>query len=87
MVEQKITLSAPNGLHARPAGELVRLVKSLAPTKVTIAMEVKQANAASMLSVLALGLKCDTQATVKAEGGDEAGAVKAVTDFLLSIKD
>ena len=29
-------IKAAEGLHARPAGEFVKLVKSLAPSKVTI---------------------------------------------------
>ena len=39
-------IKAAEGLHARPAGEFVKLVKSLAPSKVTIGNEVKTVNAA-----------------------------------------
>ena len=36
MKSAEVTLSAPTGLHARPAGELVKLVKGLEGSKVTI---------------------------------------------------
>ena len=36
MTEKTITLEAPNGMHARPAGELVKLAKSLSPVKLTL---------------------------------------------------
>lgn len=87
MIEKSITISAPNGLHARPAGELVRLAKSLAPTRITLSAGAKSVNASSMLSVLSLGLKSGTSVTIKAEGGDESEAVRSISDFILSIKD
>ena len=35
MTSQKVTITAPNGMHARPAGELAKLVKGLAPVRIT----------------------------------------------------
>lgn len=90
MTTRTITVSAPNGLHARPTGELVKLAKSLAPTKVTLATDVKSANAASMISVIALGLKKGTTVELRAEGPDSASeenAVKLIGDFIESIND
>lgn len=82
MKTQKVTISAAEGLHARPAGEFVKLVKSLAPSKVTIGTDVKTVNAASMLSLLSLGLKCETEVTVTVDGGDEEAALSVVADFI-----
>lgn len=82
MKTQKVTISAAEGLHARPAGEFVKLVKSLAPSKVTIGTNVKTVNAASMLSLLSLGLKCGTEVTVTVDGGDEEAALSVVADFI-----
>lgn len=86
MQSQKVTLSAPNGMHARPAGELVKLVKSL-DGKITFATEAKEVNASSMLSVLSLGLKSGVQFEVKADGGDEQGNLRRVVEFIENIKD
>ena len=55
MITQKIMIQSPDGLHARPAGELVRAVKSFAGTTVTLATAARKVNAASMLSILSLG--------------------------------
>lgn len=40
-----------------------------------------------ILSLLALGLKHGTEVEVCAEGGDEAAAVRAVTDFIAGIRE
>lgn len=82
MKTTKVTISAAEGLHARPAGEFVKLVKGLAPSKVTIGTDVKTVNAASMLSLLSLGLKCGTEVTLTVDGGDEEAALAAVTEFI-----
>ena len=86
MVSEKIVLTAPNGMHARPAGELVKLVKGLAG-KVMLATAVKSVNASSMLAVLSLGLKSGTEITVTADGGSEVENLKKVVDFIANIKD
>ena len=54
-------------MHARPAGELVKLAKSLSPIKLTLCSGGKCANAASMLSLLALGLKSGSVVIVRVE--------------------
>ena len=90
MISRTITVEAPNGLHARPTGELVKMAKALAPVKVTLTTAVKSANAASMLTVIALGLKKGTEVTVSADGADaaaEQAAVDSICDFILSIQD
>lgn len=87
MTSQTIVLSAPSGMHARPAGELVKLVKSLAPTKITISNGVKTVNAASMLSILSLGLKCGTSIEVCADGEAETDALAKVVEFIQNISE
>ncbi len=87
MTTNRIILTAPNGMHARPAGELVKLVKSFAPAKVTLRTSVKEVNAASMLGILSLGMKNGTEVDICVDGGDEAAVLAGVSEFLLSIKD
>lgn len=77
-------ISAAQGLHARPAGELVKLAKSFTGSRVTIDNGMKVVNAVSMLSLLSLGLKKGTEVSVSVEGGDEAAAVAAIVEFLNS---
>ncbi|MBQ2424607.1 MAG: HPr family phosphocarrier protein [Alistipes sp.] len=86
MVSENIILTAPNGMHARPAGELVKLAKSL-DGKVTLATAVKSVSATSMLGVLSLALKSGAEITVTADGGDEAANLRAVVDFIANITE
>lgn len=86
MVKKTVILTAPNGMHARPAGELVKLAKSL-DGKVMLATSAKSVSASSMLAVLSLGLKSGTEITVTAEGGSEQANLDAVVDFIANIKD
>jgi PTS hybrid protein len=70
------TLVNPDGLHARPAAEFVKLATSLGE-KVTV----NGKDARSLLSILSLGL---TQgATVEIAAGDETG--KEAVDKLISL--
>ena len=86
MTTGKVTITAPNGMHARPAGELVKL-RGVAPARITLRTAAREASAVSILSLLALGLKHGTEVEVCAEGGDEAAAVRAVTDFIAGIRE
>lgn len=87
MQSRKTTITATAGMHARPAGELVKLIKGFAGSRVTIATAAKSVNAASMLSLLSLGLKQGTELCVSVEGGDEAAVLDAVVNFIDSIKE
>ena len=82
MITKTVTITSPDGLHARPAGELVRTVKSFAGTTVTLATSVKKVNAAGMLSVLSLGLKAGTVVEVAADGPQETEALDAVVGII-----
>lgn len=82
MTVKKMTIEAANGLHARPAGELVKLVKSFPGTSVSIATPAKKVSASSILSILSLGLKKGTGIEISAEGPDEERAVEEIVIFL-----
>ena len=87
MKSAEVVLSAPTGLHARPAGELVKLVSGLEGSRVTIACGERSVNAASMLSLLSLGIKSGTSLVVSVDGGEEAAALEAVVKFIESVKE
>lgn len=84
MQQQKTTVKAKDGLHARPVGEIVRTVKSFAGTTVFLSTETKRVNAASMLGILSLGLKAGSEVTVEADGPEEARALAAVIAIIES---
>jgi len=87
MVTGKVILTAPTGLHARPAGDLVKLVKGFTDSAVKISVPGRSVNAASMLSLLSLGIKCGTELEISVEGGDEQHVLDAVRDFIASVKE
>ena len=82
MLTRKATIHAAAGLHARPAGELVKLVKGFAPAGITLSNGLKTINAASMLSLLSLGLKNGSEVEVCVNGGDEAAILSEICSFI-----
>ena len=85
MIAKKLTIGAQDGLHARPAGDLVKLVKSFPGTQVTMSTEARTVNASSILSILSLALKKGTEVEIKADGPDEGKALAEVIRFLESL--
>lgn len=80
MKEFTYTITDPAGIHARPAGLLVKLTQPF-DSEVTIIKEGKKGNAKSMLSVMGLGAKHGETVTLQAEGPDEDEAIVEIEDF------
>ena len=74
------TIKDPVGIHARPAGLLVKLAGGLGST-VTIEKEGKSANAAKLFGLMGLGVKQGDTVTVSVSGGDEDAAEAAMKEF------
>ncbi len=75
------TIKDELGIHARPAGLLVKAAGAF-QSDITIATEAKKANAKRMMAVMGLGVKCGTEVTVTAEGADEDAAIAGMEKFL-----
>jgi phosphocarrier protein len=69
------------GIHARPAGELVKLAKSF-KSSVTIAKGEKSGNAAKIFAVMGLGAKQGEQVDLTIEGEDEETAAAELQKFM-----
>ncbi len=69
------------GIHARPAGELVKLAKTFTAA-VTVEKDGKSADAKKIFGLMGLGVKKGHEITVKTEGADEAEAAEAIEAFL-----
>ncbi|MDD2414002.1 MAG: HPr family phosphocarrier protein [Eubacteriaceae bacterium] len=80
MKEFTYTVTDPAGIHARPAGLLVKQAQPYA-SEVSIEKEDKTANAKSMLSVMGLGAKNGDTVKVVAEGADEDNAIAELEAF------
>ena len=75
------TIQDELGIHARPAGLLVKEVAKFT-SEVTISNGTKEANARKIMSIMMLGIKQGQEITVTINGEDEEGAAAAVEQFL-----
>lgn len=75
------TIHEKEGLHARPAGQLVNAVKPFASV-VTLAKGNKGVDAKKIFKVMSLAVKCGETVTVTAEGPDEDTVMAAVEEIM-----
>lgn len=69
------------GLHARPAGQVVKVAIGF-QSKITIATPVKSADAKRIMGVMQLAAKYGDELTITCEGADETAAAKALEAFV-----
>ncbi len=74
------TITDELGIHARPAGLLVKLVKSL-DSKVTVDKGGNEIDATRLIALMGLGIKQGDVITVSVEGGDEAASADKLEAF------
>ena len=79
MITQEITLKNEEGLHARPATEIV---KNSSKYNCDIKLEVngKQYNAKSVLNIMSAGIKNNSQIKIICDGVDEESALSEVLE-------
>ena len=84
MVSEKIVVGSALGIHLRPADAAVKY-----DSHITFAYgEGKTANAKSVISILAAGIKCGDEIELIADGPDEQEALENVAAaFKESLKD
>lgn len=70
MKEITYTITDPNGIHARPAGVLVKTLKGY-NSSVTIFKGEKSVDMKKLLALMGMGIKQGDTVTVKVEGDDE----------------
>ena len=81
MKEFKYVITDSEGIHARPAGALVKKANEFA-AKITIQRGGKSADVKRIFAVMGLGVKQQEEITVTVEGDDEAEAAEAMEQFL-----
>ena len=74
-------ITDPVGIHARPAGQLVKLVQGLSST-VTITKGDKSVSALKLIALMGLGIKSGDTITVTVEGANEKVDSARVKAFL-----
>jgi phosphotransferase system HPr (HPr) family protein len=75
--EALVQLPASVDLHARPAAEFVRTAMRF-DARILVSNGAQQANAKSLLAILALGAKAGTTLRLEADGPEAAGALEGL---------
>ena len=75
------TITDPVGIHARPAGLLVKAAKAFAGTEISVTKGDKTAKSTQLMKLMGLGVKGGDTVTVTAEGADEENAIAAMEQF------
>lgn len=71
----------PLGIHARPAGALVKAAKAFSDTEITVEKGEKSAKATQLMRLMGLGIKTGDTVTVTAQGPQEEEALEAMERF------
>ena len=81
MKEFTYTITDPEGIHARPAGELVKAAKEF-NSKITIEKDGKSGDCKKIFSIMALAVKSGNEVTITCDGDDEAAACERIQQFM-----
>ena len=79
MIKEKITLQNETGLHARPAGELAKLASAF-KSNINLNVDGKTVNAKSILGIMSLGIKTNTEIEIECDGEDEKEAMEKILE-------
>jgi phosphocarrier protein len=80
-VEQSVQIMNKNGLHARPAAEMVKAAAKF-KSDITISREDIEVNGKSIMGVMMLAAECGSSILVRASGPDAQEAVSALASLV-----
>ena len=80
MKEFKYIITDSEGIHARPAGLLVKKAGEFS-SDIKITKGIKSADAKRIFGIMGLGVKNGEEVTASAEGSDEDVAIEALEKF------
>jgi phosphocarrier protein HPr len=81
MVERSVTILNKNGLHARPAAEIVKLAAKFR-CDITLVRDDLEVNGKSIMGVMMLAAECGSSLLLRAEGPDEEQALDALAQLV-----
>ena len=83
MAERSVTIVNKNGLHARPAAEIVKTASKFT-SDIIIVRDELEVNGKSIMGVMMLAAECGAEVTLRATGPDESDAVEAIAKLISS---
>ena len=81
MVERTVQILNKNGLHARPAAEIVKIAAKFA-SEITIARDELEVNGKSIMGVMMLAAECGASIVLRASGDDAEQAIEAIAALI-----
>lgn len=81
MKQFQYVITDPVGIHARPAGLLVKAAKALDSTVTVEKVGGKSSAATKLMAVMGLGVKGGDTVTITVEGGNEEASLQAMEQF------
>ena len=75
------TIKDALGIHARPAGILVKEIKNYVGTTVTVTKGDKSVNALKLMALMGMGIKQGDTVTVSIEGENEEEVAAKIEEF------
>ncbi len=81
MKEFTYVITDPEGIHARPAGELVKAAKAFA-CDIKLTKDGKSGDCKKIFGIMGLGVKKDNEVVLTFDGEDEEAAYEAVSKFM-----
>lgn len=76
-IEREVQIINKNGLHARPAAEIVKLASKFR-SEITMVRDDLEVNGKSIMGVMMLAAECGATLLVRAKGADAEQAVEAI---------
>lgn len=83
MIERVVTIANKNGLHARPAAEIVKTAAKF-KADITLVRDDLEVNGKSIMGVMMLAAEYGSSLVLRADGADADAAVSALANLIES---
>ncbi|MDQ6634988.1 MAG: HPr family phosphocarrier protein [Gemmatimonadota bacterium] len=81
MVERTVQIVNKNGLHARPAAEIVKISAKF-ESEITLVKDGMEVNGKSIMGVMMLAAECGSSLLMRADGADADAALDALATLI-----
>ena len=81
MIERTVTIANKNGLHARPAAEIVKTAAKF-KSEITLVRDDLEVNGKSIMGVMMLAAEYGSSLVLRADGNDAEEAVSALSRLI-----
>jgi phosphocarrier protein HPr len=81
MIEREVSIANKNGLHARPAAEIVKTAAKF-KADITLVRDELEVNGKSIMGVMMLAAEYGSTLTLRADGPDAEQALSAIATLI-----